>query len=514
MKRRLTKEEINNLLSVLECQNKYSIPMDVSDSITENLRANIREQLETQEIYPSLIPKLKEKIEQMYRNSIIHPGETVGIIAGQSIGERQTQTNLNHFHKAGAGDFEVNVVSEFSELINATTNTKISGGLIYFKDYNNSVSELRDKIGYSIVEITVSKILKHYEMFVNLELEDWHRIYEDVYDSKIKFETCLRLYINMDILYTYKLPLSVVVDKLNELNDIQAVFSPDSLGIIDIFVDISEIDMDNEYDDNERILLYLNQIILKYVLNINVAGIPGIKNIYFIQQNKKWVVEAEGMNYKKVLMLENVDKTLTISNNIWDIYSTLGIEAVRKFMIDKFMRIVNGLNSCHIVLVVDKMLFHGTISSINRYSLKKDAVGVLNKATFEEIFTMFITAGVYGEVENLKGVSSSIICGKPPRVGTGFVDVVYDVSKLKFDSVKSIIKKPEEIKPTSVSEIKIGDTVPIKIKNTNYKDNKIICYGSIYSDDVKKEDVKDVKDVKNVKEKPVKLKVKEKKKKI
>ena len=39
--------------------------------------------------------------------SIVDPGEAVGIVAGQSIGEPSTQMTLNTFHMAGRGEANV-----------------------------------------------------------------------------------------------------------------------------------------------------------------------------------------------------------------------------------------------------------------------------------------------------------------------------------------------------------------------------------------------------------------------
>ena len=72
--------------------------------------------------------------------TLVQPGECVGIITAQSIGEKQTQTNLNLFHKAGAE--KQPVVSKFSELLNATNKPKAPSYLIHFNTGNTSTSRL------------------------------------------------------------------------------------------------------------------------------------------------------------------------------------------------------------------------------------------------------------------------------------------------------------------------------------------------------------------------------------
>ena len=52
--------------------------------------------------------KTIEKIYYLkYLNSLVHPGENVGTLAGQSIGEPSTQMTLNTFHLAGHGGANV-----------------------------------------------------------------------------------------------------------------------------------------------------------------------------------------------------------------------------------------------------------------------------------------------------------------------------------------------------------------------------------------------------------------------
>jgi DNA-directed RNA polymerase I subunit RPA1 len=42
-----------------------------------------------------------------FQSSIVNPGEPVGVLAAQSVGEPSTQMTLNTFHFAGRGDMNV-----------------------------------------------------------------------------------------------------------------------------------------------------------------------------------------------------------------------------------------------------------------------------------------------------------------------------------------------------------------------------------------------------------------------
>ena len=97
MKRVLTDTEIDYILDFLK-PNK-SIPIDSALSIITNQKLRLINQLKNIQIYPELIDDLKKQIEKNYRDSLITPGESVGIIAAQAIGEKNTQNTLNTFTK-------------------------------------------------------------------------------------------------------------------------------------------------------------------------------------------------------------------------------------------------------------------------------------------------------------------------------------------------------------------------------------------------------------------------------
>jgi hypothetical protein len=161
---------------------------------------------------------------------------------------------------------------------------------------------------------------------------------------------------------------------------------------------------------------------------IVICGIPGIENIYFNDDPNNF--ETNGSNFKKLLGLSFVDDTRTISNNVWDIYHTLGVEAARQFLIEEFMQLCAGINRCHIQLLAEKMTHNGSISSISRYTMRNEDCGPMGKASFEETMDNFLKAGAYGQKEATRGVSASIICGKRANIGTGVCELMMDVKAL------------------------------------------------------------------------------------
>jgi DNA-directed RNA polymerase beta' subunit len=105
---------------------------------------------------------------------------------------------------------------------------------------------------------------------------------------------------------------------------------------------------------------------------------------------------------------------------------------------------MDGVDICHIKLLVERMTYSGTIEPITRYTMRNDK-GPLHRASFEESFETFMKAGKYQEVEPFKGVSASVIGGKKAAVGTYMCDIFLDITKImSFDSQSAFLIPIEE----------------------------------------------------------------------
>lgn len=456
-KRLITADEIDYVLSDLY-PNQF-IPEATSISVLNSIKTQLKEQFNKIEIYPEILDYLKSEITSIYKDSLIQPGESVGFLAAQSIGEKQTQTTLNSFHKAGSSD--KGSVSKFSELLNATMNPKDPCYTIFFNSKNSNIEELRESIGSSLVEIRLKKLAKKIEVCLNKENESWYDYFYEIYKNGIEkdeiFKHCLSIELNPEILYEYKLNIEDIASFFEKhYGDFYCIFSPDCFHKLDIFINTENVNFVNEkvafIERKNYEEIYLEEVIKPVLEKTIISGISGITNIFFLQNKKEWIVETENSNvkekiskktktsnisidsvkrFRQVLSLPIVNFSKTLSNSIWDIYNIFGIEAVRKYMIDELCKIMEGINKCHVILLIDQMTFQGRVASISRYSMRNDDSSPFTRASFEETLDHFLNAGLYGQIDNIDGISSSIICGKKPRIGTGFCEFNMDLSKFK-----------------------------------------------------------------------------------
>jgi DNA-directed RNA polymerase beta' subunit len=513
VKRNLTSDEIAYILDFIKPTK--GIPEEVAMSIVKKNYSRLEQQLKGVSIYPEMIPKLKENIYHQYYTTICAPGESVGIITAQSIGERQTQNTLNTFHNTGlVVKTVVTGVPRFSELMNATRDPKAPSCTVYFKEANDSIAELKKTVNHSIKEIKFGELISKYECGKNLPVQDWYEDYCEIYNDDFKkYEWSINIQLNTEMLFDYRIPLDKIASKISsEYADLVCIFSPDHKGIISVFVDVSEITDEEElYDDeDEMYLAHLEEIALQSLKNIQLFGITGIKNIFYQKIKDEWVIDTEGSNFKEILAHPKVDKVRTISNNMWEIYDTLGIEAARNFLINEFASVVSSdgtfVNDSHIMLLVDTMTFSGSIISISRYGMKKENCGPMAKASFEESLDNFLKAGAYGEKETTNGVSASIMLGKLSKFGTGICDVLVDITKLPDKPV--VVEQVVEKQSVVYEKRPINDV--LKEKTEKKLSKKIDIYGStkVETPAIKKDDSKKIKTTESKLESLLKLKSK------
>jgi DNA-directed RNA polymerase II subunit RPB1 len=445
MLRLLTTKEIEDMLAFIKPQ--PAIPLDTAMSVVNMNKAGLRRQLQKQKIYPKMIGQLKAEIKKSYRSSMIPAGESVGVICAQSIGERQTQTTLNTFHRAGQSEKTMTSgVPRFQELINATKKPRNVNHRIYFKDNHSTVQKLRDTVNHTIVGMTFSDISTSISTQLDKEDETWYEAYTILHNGAFReYSHCISIKLNMNKIFEFKISIQKLADFISsEYDDLHCVVSPPGMGQLDVFVDCSSMELPEErilfVDSSNAVVIYLEECVQPVLENMNLCGIPGITEVFYVRDGTEWLVETNGVNsrsirtnfvnFKELLALASVDECRTISNNVWDIYEVLGIEAARQFLIEEFMNILEGINYCHPYLLVDRMTHAGSISSITRYTMKKDTCGPFGKASFEETMDNFLNAAARGEIEPTKGVSASIICGKRAMIGTGMIGIKTDLANL------------------------------------------------------------------------------------
>lgn len=238
----------------------------------------------------------------------------------------------------------------------------------------------------------------------------------------------LRMVLDNEKMHFKDLSMNDIEIKLNENfgEQINIMHSDDNAEKLVLRLRIYDI----EDDDDETVCMYLKEFEDKILNEVSLKGIHEIQKVTFTkyQENEfdektgkisisrdNWMIETDGVALQKVLGFERVDKKRTISNDIIEILKVLGIEAVRKSLINE-LRFVLGsygiyVNYRHLSTLCDIMTARGILTAITRHGINRVETGPLRKCSFEETVEILLEAAVFAETDHLKGITENLIMG-------------------------------------------------------------------------------------------------------
>lgn len=321
----------------------------------------------------------QEKFLEGYWKAAIVPGEAVGTVAAQSIGEPGTQMTLRTFHYAGVVELSVPLgLPRLIEIIDAKRSPKNSIMTIYLTGEHNKTKKDADEIAKKLQEKFLGNVAK----------------------------------------------LAIDINKRRLIIETE---DEDAKQLLDAVEDIEK--NGGRYVISKKSLFDLQKLKSK-IEKKRLGGIKGIRRaiVRKLDKSEEYVIYAEGSNLKPVLGMPGVDKTRTTTNDIYQIYETLGIEAARNSVINEAMKVLEDqsldVDVRHIMLVADRMTVTGELQAVGRQGISGSKGSALARAAFEETEKHILNAALRGEVDTLRGVAENIIIGQPVPVGTGMVKLM------------------------------------------------------------------------------------------
>ena len=419
-----------------------------------------------------------------YKRAIVTPGEMVGMIAGQSIGEVSTQMTLNTFHFAGVAS-KSNVtrgVPRIEEILSLSSEIKNPSLSVYLKPEDERHKDKARTIMYMLEHTRLEEIVKttevcfdpddlnsliaedkdcieQYKAFENLvnecnevslesgETEKSKWIIRMVMDPEIMLEKNITMDdVNFTLKSCYEDQIYCIYSDFNSdklvfrirMNDI--IKSGNSRGgqkktKVNPLDQSDQIYILKNFQDQllQKVVLRgierINKVILRKVLD-NVVEINGV-----YKKQDIWVLDTIGTNLLDVLGLDYIDNTRTLSNDIVEIYNILGIEAARQAIYNELVEVVEFdgtyINYHNYSVLVDRMTFTHKLISIFRHGINNDNIGPIAKASFEETPEMFLKAARHAELDTLRGVSANVMCGQEGYFGTAAFQVVLDIDEMQ-----------------------------------------------------------------------------------
>lgn len=370
-----------------------SIKKDYSDKLPPNIIREIEESLPKNAAQGKIEEVFAQALEE-YGKMLVEPGESVGLVAAESIGEPGTQMTLNTFHFAGVSEMNVTVgLPRIIEILDAKKTLSTPMMEIHLKKPYNKGKDIK-KIAMSIKETKLNDIVTRFvinplELSIEITLDEARldELYLTAADIKKKIRRSFKSF-------------SVDVDK----NQLVITSSKQK-------VDIKEL-----YRLKEKIR------------STYIKGVKNIKQVLPVKKDEEFIIVTSGTSLHRVLTLPFVDADRTVSNDIHEVAEVLGIEAARETILREVLTVIEtqGLNVDvrHIMLVADTMCVSGMIKGITRYGVVQEKSSALARASFETPIRHLVAAAITGEIDYLTSVVENVMLNQPVPLGTGLPKLV------------------------------------------------------------------------------------------
>ncbi|MHA1440650.1 MAG: DNA-directed RNA polymerase subunit A'' [Candidatus Heimdallarchaeota archaeon] len=333
-------------------------------------------------------------VRTQFENALVEPGEAVGTIAAQSIGEPGTQMTLKTFHFAGVAEFNVTQgLPRLIEIVDARRNPSTPMTEVYLDEEHRTDVERAKAVARKIELTLVESIASN----VRIDLSEMQIIIE----------------INLDLLSDKGLTIDHVSQTIAKGRKVE-VKTEGNLITVNPKLD--------SIKDLQKVTSKIRQMPVKGLMNIKRTQITKDS------ENNEYVIFTEGTDFVKTLRIPGVDQTRIYTNHTYEIAETLGIEAARNALIKESVDVlkVQGLDVDlrHITLVADLMTGNGDVRQIGRHGISGQKDSVLARASFEITVKHLLEACLTGEADPLKGIAENVIVGQVIPLGTGSIDLM------------------------------------------------------------------------------------------
>ncbi len=360
----------------------------VEDQITPILMAQLKQDLAKTNFTKKGVDKAVTLTAAQYKRALMEPGEAVGILAAQSIGEPGTQMTLRTFHYAGVKEQNVTLgLPRLIEIVDARRIPSTPIMTIYLTGKHRKSKEGAVEIARNIIYTSLEDLAS--------------AIYEDPVQEEIVVE------VNKTMMEDRAITMDELEARL-QLPNITTKAKGDTVQI-----------KPKKIDTLKKLLSKISAF--------HVKGVADIKRVLVTEENGEWVIRTDGSNLSKVLEIVGVDTSRTTTNNVHEIAKTLGIEASRNALINEAKGVLEeqglDVDVRHVMLVADMMTSTGDVQQIGRHGISGKKASVLARAAFEITVPNIVEAAVKGESDPLAGVTENVIVGQSIPIGTGLVEL-------------------------------------------------------------------------------------------
>jgi DNA-directed RNA polymerase II subunit RPB1 len=423
-------------------------------------------------INDTMLNILLDKIMIRLKKSLVDYGTPVGIIAAQASAEPLTQDILNSKHKSGiGGTTKTDILDRIQEILGAKSTEKLKNPSMLIRvlpEYENDEIKMQE-LSNIIKEVKLQNFIDDIQIFFEEFAKPKHPdyVYESKYIDKYVEHTisnidinsfikwCIRFSINRNNLIFKNITLEEIILALEKKHkNITFVYSPQNSNIIFIRCYIKY----DYFKKNINFEMNILQEIKNILLNTIIRGVNGILSTKvsdimiseinedkIIIKKKIFVISTIGTNLESILDLDFVDKEKTQTDSITEMEELFGIDCARNKIINEIMYSMSAASRIHSGIFADEMTYTGVITPISRTGLlKREDNNIWLNASFEGPVQAFRNACLSGKKTYVQGVSSPIVMGEPPIVGTRYNKIVNNEIFIK-DYYKNLQSNIDEL---------------------------------------------------------------------
>lgn len=440
-------------------------------------------------------------VRDKYMLSIAQTGETVGIVAAQSVGEPTTQMTLNTFHLAGQGSKKLSLgVPRFCEIVKMSPSPSTPFMSIAIRENSYDIAK---KVCRLVVSVPLESVTC--DPFV---------VYDPAYNEGEGPTTCIKSHLEImdhtasvygreaeqNVPGAWELSPYVICMELKREVMLDKELTPGivakaiesawlSIPMTIIYSEVNSplwlvrirpVNMNNEIEVRSLPVKIMSKVMLGGIKGIEYAepseiNVPTVNDeTGEIEYVKEWRVEAQGSSFDPdkgnisssflaCAQIPMVDWNRSYTNHIMECNTVLGISACRSLILKELYTVLTADGSYvdirHIQLLADNLTFRGYPMTTTRHGQNKTERGPLIRASFEGTADVLHKSAYFADEDHMLGFTQNLMVGQIPPIGTGMFGIqCHDPQNGVMDKTTevgkhSMLSKLSEVEPKWKSRI-------------------------------------------------------------
>lgn len=408
-----------------------------------------------------------DDLTRAFEEAFVEPGEMVGALAATSTGEVTTQLTLNTFHLAGVGSRGVTTgIPRLKELLDVTKKTRTPSNCLALCPPYNTSCDFASRLARSLGRTLLGDLVVCTEL---LEEPDFRTTTVEADKMMVALEAMLTKPTEGSSNWVARLTLSkqecqardltpphlmnLLASRLTDMVHVTASQVNALEWVLRLRLRNVKAMVEHGFSPGQSAAC-LEQTLCQRVISmlldtVQVCGHESItsareREVEIWDEERQenascWVVDTLGVSLTELGLLPCVDWAKSTTNDLLETMELLGIEATANVLFHEIRTVIAGdsyVDFRHMSQIVAAMTSQGWLKAISRHGMNKkgSGTGPLVRCSFEETADVLMEAALWGERDDSRGVTSSVINGDTARIGTGTFDVMYPDSALPSEA--------------------------------------------------------------------------------